>query len=99
MDKQTFELGDNDCAIVIKQDMSVEMVLPKMADEDRIDGREHQNVYITMAITASMADKPFKEVINAKLDEMFKTLSKEEAETAAVVPTCACGSESTCEGC
>ena len=77
MDKNTFELGDNDAAIIFKQDMSTEIVLPEMEDDEAISFEEHQNMFVAIAISGSMADEAFRKVISAKLDTMFKNTEKE----------------------
>ena len=72
MDKNTFELGDSDAAIIFKQDMSTEIVLPEMANDEAISFEEHQNMFVAIAISGSMGDDDFRKVISAKLDTMFK---------------------------
>jgi len=93
MDKETFELGANDAAIIIKQDMSTEIVIPKMEDEDNITFEENQNVFITLAISAAMSDDDFRALISAKLDEMF-TKTDEDASCDPNDPGCP-----GCQGC
>ena len=95
MDKETFELGLNDAAIIIKQDMSTEIVIPKMEDEDSITFEENQNVFVTLAISAAMSDKNFRELISAKLDEMFTEADKAgECDADQEDPSCG-----GCKGC
>ena len=83
MDKNTFELGANDAAIIFKQDMSTEIMLPKMGDEETIDFDTHQNMFIAIAISGAMADDDFRKIIGAKLDTIF-TAAKEEGATCDV---------------
>ncbi len=77
MDKETIEIGMNDAAIIIKQDMSTEIIIPKMEDEDNITFEENQNVFITLAISAAMSDDNFRALISAKLDEMFTKVEED----------------------
>ena len=91
----TFTLADNDCAIIFKQDMSTEMMLPDMGDDEVINFDEHQNMYLALAVVGSMGDEDFRKIISSKLDEMFESMDA----VAEEVPTCACGPESTCEHC
>jgi len=90
MDKETFELDANDAAIIIKQDMSTEIVIPKMDDADSINFEENQNIFITLAISGAMGDDDFRAIISAKLDEMFAQVD----ETASCDPN-----EPGCPGC
>jgi len=97
MDKETFELGLNDAAIIIKQDMSTEIVIPKMEDEDSITFEENQNVFVALAISAAMSDDNFRAVISAKLDEMFTKVEEDGGcdTDSPDGPICPTG----CQGC
>ena len=72
MDKNTFELGDNDAAIIFKQDMSTEIMLPDMGETETINFDEHQNMFVAIAISGAMGDDDFRTVIGSKLDAMFR---------------------------
>jgi len=89
----TFTLEDDACAIIIKKDMSTEMMLPNMSDDAVIEFEDHINIYVTMAIATGLSDGRLKGSITEIMDSMFKKM--DEAEQ----PSCVCGSESTCEGC
>jgi len=95
MDKNTFELEDNDAAIIIKADMSTEVVLPKMGDDENISFEEHQNVFITLAISGSMGDADFRKIIQNKLDEMFTKTADECGDESPCCPSDGGG----CQGC
>jgi hypothetical protein len=106
-EKQTFSMGSKDCAIIIKEDMSSEMIIPKFADDEHVGWEEHQNLFITVAISSSMGEPDFREVITKKLDEMMTMNSKAEGGSGDCTPTdggidgctggcCGCGS--TVEG-
>ncbi len=84
MDKTTFDLEAEDCAIIFKKDMSSELVLPAISDDETVDFEENQNVFVAMAISASLNDPKFREIVGAKLDEMFAEV---EASTEEV-PSC-----------
>lgn len=85
MNKTKFELEGNDCALILKSDMSMELVLPNFDDESKVDFDKNQNIFIAMAISASMSDEKFKEYIKTKLDTIFETADAlretEEADT------------------
>ena len=93
MDKNTFELGDNDAAIIFKQDMSTEIMLPNMGDDETIDFEKHQNIFVAIAISGSMGDDDFRKVIGAKLDTMFNKADEMKAadeDTSSVCPSSGC---------
>ena len=93
----TFTLEDDACAIIIKKDMSTEMMLPNMKDDETIEFEDHVNIYVTMAITTGLNDGRLRDPITAIMDEMFKKMDDIAEEDN--VPTCACGPESTCDHC
>lgn len=100
MDKKKFELEDGDAAVIIKADMTTELVIPKMDDDDEINFGENQNIFITLAIGACMADDDFREIIQAKLNTMFETVEPAPTEPDDA-PECdtdgpSCGG---CQGC
>ena len=97
MDKNTFELGDNDAAIIFKQDMSTEIMLPNMGDDETIDFDKHQNIFVAIAISGAMGDDDFRKVIGAKLDAMFTKVEEEKVdEDGCDTDTPGCGG---CKGC
>jgi hypothetical protein len=71
MPESTFKLDDRDAAIIIKHDMSTEVIIPKLDDAEHVTFEDNQNIFITLAISGAMSDDNFREVISAKLDEMF----------------------------
>lgn len=72
MPESTFNLDDKDAAIIIKHDMTTEVIIPKLEDSEHVAFEDNQNIFITLAISGAMGDDNFKELISAKLDEMFK---------------------------
>ncbi len=84
MDKTTFDLEAEDCAIIFKKDMSSELVLPNITDDETVDFGKNQNVFVAMAISASLNDPKFREIISKKLDEMFVQAEASSEE----VPPC-----------
>jgi len=98
--KKNFELDDGDAAVIIKADMTTELVIPKMDDDDEINFSENQNIFITLAIGACMGDQDFRKIIQVKLDTMFEKVEPESTEPEDV-PECDtdgpdCGG---CQGC
>ena len=92
MDKNTFELGDNDAAIIFKHDMTTEIILPSMGDDDTVDFEKNQNMFVAIAISGSMSDENFRKIISDKLDVMFTKVEEESCDTEA--PSC-----DGCKGC
>jgi len=89
MNDRTFELEGKDCAIIIKENMSTEVIIPKLAEDQNVTWEDNQNMFITIAISASMGQADFREVITKKLDEIM----------AQAVPATRCGTEETgCPG-
>lgn len=71
MDKTTFDLEANDAALIFKEDMSIEIVLPKIDDDEKIDVEKNQNMFVAIAIAASADNPMFRHVISNKMDEML----------------------------
>ena len=84
MEKTNFELEAEDCVIVFKKDMTTELILPEIADDESIDFKVNQNVFVAMAISASMNDAGFRKIVGEKLDEMFKMVESSNEK----VPSC-----------
>ncbi len=97
-EKKNFELDDGDAAVIIKADMTTELVVPKMDDEDEINFGENQNIFITLAIGACMGDDDFREIIQAKLNTMFETMDPPPTEPPPTEPEDAPDGPS-CDGC
>lgn len=98
-DINDFKLGDDDAAIVFKDDMSVEMFLPNWADDINIDIEKHQNFYVTVAIMASLDDPAFRAVISKKIEAIMEA-AHAESEVDLELPGCTCGPEDcSCEDC
>ncbi len=74
MEKTNFNLEADEAAIVFHKDMSTELILPKITDDETVDFEEYQNIFIAMAISASMSDPKFRELVGEKLNEMFKVV-------------------------
>lgn len=71
MEKNTFDLGAGEAALIFKEDMSVDVILPKMDDTETVDMENNQNMFVAMAIAASTDNPMFRHVISNKLDEML----------------------------
>lgn len=97
----TPELDKGDCALIIKQDMTMELIIPDFDDNETVDWDKNQNVFVGMAISSSMSDEKFREYIKEKIDAIFKTadsLKKDDTPEAEFEPVSEspCG---TCPGC
>jgi len=97
-DESSFELGEEDAAIIFRKDMSVEMVLPNLPEDIEIDYDEYQNFYVTIAIMSSLDNPEFRQVIGKKIDEILIDAAEEAA--GVDIPKCTCGPEDcSCEEC
>ena len=71
MEKTTFDLDKKEAALIFHQDLSVELVLPKMDDSEEVHFDENQNIFVAMAI-ASLTDHPaMRQLVGAKLGQMM----------------------------
>lgn len=68
MNNDEFKLDALDAAIVITKDMSVNMYLPKISDEETVNVDDNQNVFVIMAMMMSLDDPEFREWISKKID-------------------------------
>ena len=79
MEKTTFDLDAHEAALIFKKDFSIELVIPKMDDNEEVDFNENQNIFVAMAM-AALADHPLqRQLVGAKLDEMLG-MTKDEGE-------------------
>lgn len=83
MSKQTFDLGDKDCALIIKQDMVTEMVLPIFEPDVLVSWEENQNMFLTIAIRAVMDQDDFRKIIADKIEEIMTGMSPDEDPSVA----------------
>ena len=72
MKETTFDLKAEDAAIIFKQDGGVELILPKIDDEETVDYENNQNIFIAMAVASAMDDVKFREFIVNKVELMFE---------------------------
>ena len=54
MGKSTFELGDKDAAIIIKHDMSTEIVIPKLDDAENVNGISAYDATLVLRASAGL---------------------------------------------
>ena len=90
MDKTSFDLDANDCAIIFKEDMTTELILPKISDDETVEFETNQNIFVAMAISASMNDDAFRELVSQKLDEMLSYVEPSTEEVSSCDPS-GCG--------
>ena len=93
MEKTTFDLNATSAAIIINQDMSMEIILPKLDDGEKVDLVENQNIFIAMAI-ASLADsEEFRKLVSARVDTMLEAasaLNEDEENNPPITPCGGC---------
>ena len=98
---EEFELDADDAAIVFKKDMSTEIYIPKVKEDDLVNFDENQNVFVSIAIMSSMNDVEFRDLISKKMDELFTKMTSEEEEEKCPPSNCGsccgCGPEETKE--
>lgn len=94
MDDNKFDLSKTSAAIIFNQDMSVELMLPKMSDDETIDFDTNQNIFVAMAITSLVDDPDFRRFVGGKMQKMLETADgMRKADEEA--PMC---SPNSCEG-
>jgi hypothetical protein len=71
MEKTTFDLEANEAALIFKEDLSIEIVLPSVGDDEKVDVDKNQNIFVAIAIAASADNPMFRHVISNKMDEML----------------------------
>ena len=75
MKKNTYELGPDDAAFIVRKDMTIEIVVPKMEEDETINYDDNENIFLVLAIAAAMEEESFQDVISDKLDEVFESLA------------------------
>lgn len=65
-------LGEKDCAIIIKEDCSVEVILPSPKDEDG-DELAPANAFMTITLVTALSHTDL-------LEELYKRMDKELEE-------------------
>ena len=93
---ETFELENEDCALVIKKDMTTELVIPKFGDNADITWQENQNMFVAIAIAASMDNPEFMAIVSKRLDEIMAQAGNDKSESCGTEAAPGCGS---CCGC
>ena len=95
MDDTTFDLKADSAAIIFHSDMSTELILPKMDDEETVDFDTNQNIFISMAIVSLLDDEGFRKYVGTKLETMLETADalREDTDDAVIIPNCTCGPE------
>jgi len=90
---EDFKLENEDCALIIKKDMTTEVVIPKFRDNEDITWEENQNMFVVIAIAASMDNPEFTAIVTKKLDEIMSQAKSEDCGGEAA-PSCG-----SCCGC
>jgi len=72
---QTFELEDKDCAIILKEDSSVEILVPKYEDENEEVGN---NVILAVGIVTLIPKPELQKLITKTMNDVFNEIKKEE---------------------
>lgn len=75
MKTNTYELGPDDAAFIVRKDMTIEIVVPKMEEQETINYEDNQNIFLVLATAAAVEEDKFQGVISEKLDEMFEALA------------------------
>jgi len=72
---QTFELEDKDCAIILKEDDSINIILPKYEDENGLVGN---NALLAVGIAAIIPKPELQELITKTMNDAIDKMKKEE---------------------
>lgn len=84
-----FRLDADDAVIVFKKDMSTEIYVPNVGDENaQVNFEEHQHIFVAIAIMAMTNDPDFRELVSRKMDTLF---TQENAEPCAPSSCGGCG--------
>lgn len=73
MDKTNFDLDADSAAIIFHKDMSTELILPKMEDNEDVSFDEHRNIFMAIAVAALLDDEDFRKLAQSKIETMFET--------------------------
>jgi hypothetical protein len=84
-DNDRYFLGRTDAAIVFHEDMSFEMVLPKMSDDDTVDS--NSNTFFVIALALAMRRPEFMEMVDDQRAMMQRQMEE------------GCSPEDGCPGC
>ena len=96
MDKTTFDLEATSAAIIFNQDMGVELILPKMSEEDVVSIDDNQNIFVAMAIVTLADDPKFREFVSMRMKTMLDTaeaLAEDEKNNPPITPCGSCSGE------
>ena len=94
MESTEFNLDATSAALIFNQDMSTELVLPKIEDTETVDFEENQNLFIAMAIASLLDDQGFRNYVAAKLETMFETMDDIKSSAEGGCSGCACTEDS-----
>jgi len=72
---QTFELKDEDCAIILKEDGSTEVILPNYEDGE---AEVSDNMLIAVGIVTLLPKPEFQELLSATMAEALGMIDEEE---------------------
>jgi len=78
--EEIFELDPEDAAIIMKKDLSFEIILPKMEDDTIIDSDEHKNILAMMALGSLFKEPEFTKQINERIATMLAAMEAMEDE-------------------
>ena len=71
MANDKFKLEDDDVAIIIKKDMTFELVLPNIDENKGLSPNDQQNIFVGVTIVSSLNDEDFRTMIATKMDRIF----------------------------
>lgn len=77
-----YYLDEKDAAIVFHEDMSFEMVLPKVGDEDMISS--NSNTFFVIALALAMRKPEFMQIV----DDQRAMMQRQMDEGCSAGPTC-----------
>ena len=72
---EKFELKDKDCAIILKEDGSTEIILPNYEDGET---EVSDNMILAVGIITLLPKPEFQELLSATMDEALFEMNEEE---------------------
>ena len=64
-----FQLGDNDCALILKENGATDVIIPKYEDKKAKAG---DNMVLAVAIATLIPTKEFKELVDTTITKLSK---------------------------
>ena len=94
MESRTYELESTSASIIFNQDMTTELMLPKVSDDEVVDFEENQNIFVAIAIASLMDDPQFRTMVGERMNHILSQADTESGCSGC----CSGGCDVGCEG-